>query len=105
MILLTTNLRAIIGELSEGNQPYNASPNAARFLLMKVLLNKQAFLNKQTPGAQDQGDMNEIISLGTSILQSNSKNSVTGAYFHLHLTTLIILGQTMVALIRVMDME
>ena len=31
--------------------PYKASPDAARFLLMKALLNKQAFLNRQVSGS------------------------------------------------------
>ena len=41
---LVTNLTGIIPILNQ-TQNYYATANAARFLLMKVLLNKQAFLN------------------------------------------------------------
>src|SRR5688572_21543924 len=44
---LVTTLNAIIPQLPASNKPYKASPDAARFLLMKVLLNKGAFLNRQ----------------------------------------------------------
>lgn len=76
---LTTVLRSIISQLPEANLPYRASPDAARFLLMKVLLNKGAFLNKQTP-TFDNADMQEVISLGNAIINSN-KYSLTTNYF------------------------
>ncbi|HYC29398.1 MAG TPA: RagB/SusD family nutrient uptake outer membrane protein, partial [Chitinophagaceae bacterium] len=41
---LVTILNSVIGQLPDANSPYRASPDAARFLLMKVLLNKGAFL-------------------------------------------------------------
>ena len=44
---LTTILNSIIPQLPEANLPYKASPDAARFLLMKVLLNK-VFLSNAT---------------------------------------------------------
>jgi starch-binding outer membrane protein, SusD/RagB family len=75
---LVTNLSGIIPTLAANNQPYNANPNAARFLLMKVLLNKQAFLNRQAPAAPDATDMAKIVSLGQDILANPAKNSVTG---------------------------
>jgi hypothetical protein len=65
---LTTNLRAIIPALSSANGPYKASPDAARFLLMKVLLNKQSWLNRETPAAAVPADMAEVITLGTAIM-------------------------------------
>lgn len=76
---LTTVLRGIVSQLPEANLPYRASPDAARFLLMKVLLNKGAFLNKQAP-TFDNADMLEVISLGNAIINSN-KYSLTTNYF------------------------
>jgi starch-binding outer membrane protein, SusD/RagB family len=76
---LTTVLRSIIPQLPASNSPYRASPDAARFLLMKVLLNKGAFLNKQTP-TFDNADMQEVISLGNAIITSG-KYSLTPNYF------------------------
>ncbi|HEY4111330.1 RagB/SusD family nutrient uptake outer membrane protein [Puia sp.] len=77
---LVQNLTAIIPVLNAANSPYKASPDAARFLLMKVLLNKQAFLNKQNPAAADAGDMATVITLGNLIL-NNSKYKLTPHYF------------------------
>jgi hypothetical protein len=67
---LVNNLTGIIGVLSSSNKNFQATPNAARFLLMKVLLNKQAFLNRQTPAAQNAADMNQVRSLGQAIMSS-----------------------------------
>ncbi len=78
---IVTNLRAVIPQLAAANQPYNASPNAARFLLMKVLLNKQAFLNRQTPGTPEAADMAEVVSLGQAIMTSGSGLALTPYYF------------------------
>ncbi len=64
---LIANLTGIIPTLSSSNQNYQASPNAARFLLMKVLLNKQAFLNRATPAAADPSDMAQVYALGAAI--------------------------------------
>jgi hypothetical protein len=77
---LVQNLTAIIPVLSATNAPYKASPDAARFLLMKVLLNKQSFLNKQTPAAADAGDMATVITLGNAIVAS-AHYSLTAQYF------------------------
>ncbi len=76
---LVTNLTAIIPVLSQANSPYKAGPDAARFLLMKVLLNKQAFLNKATPAPADANDMATVISLGAAI--SANGYSLTPHYF------------------------
>jgi len=77
---MTTVLRSIISQLPDANWPYRASPDAARFLLMKVLLNKGAFLNKQTP-AFDNNDMLEVVSLGNTIMSNTGRYSLTANYF------------------------
>ena len=82
---LVSTLTAIIPQLSESNAPYSASPNAARFLLMKVLLNKGAFLYKATATTTskptfDDADMQKVISLGNEIINSG-KYSLTTNYF------------------------
>ncbi|OQP49317.1 hypothetical protein A4H97_28675 [Niastella yeongjuensis] len=75
---LVNTLTAIIPQLSAANKPYKASPDAARFLLMKVLLNKGAFLNKQTP-TFDNADMQQVVALGTAI--QGGGYSLTPNYF------------------------
>jgi hypothetical protein len=77
---LVQNLTAIIPVLSPANAPYKASPDAARFLLMRVLLNKQAFLNRKSPAAADPNDMAMVISLGNAIL-ANPNYALTAQYF------------------------
>ncbi|HXD77577.1 MAG TPA: RagB/SusD family nutrient uptake outer membrane protein [Puia sp.] len=77
---LVSNLTGIIGVLDPTNKNFQATPNAARFLLMKVLLNKQAFLNREHPAAQDAGDMNQVYALGAAIVASG-KESLTPNYF------------------------
>lgn len=76
---LVNTLTAIIPQLPASNAPYRASPDAARFLLMKVLLNKGAFLTKKTPTFAD-ADMQQVISLGQQIM-GNSNYSLTPNYF------------------------
>lgn len=75
---LVTTLTAIIPQLPAANKPYKASPDAARFLLMKVLLNKGAFLNRQAP-TFDNTDMQQVITLGTTITANGY--SLTPNYF------------------------
>jgi starch-binding outer membrane protein, SusD/RagB family len=77
---LINNLTGIIGALPSSNLNYQANPNAARFLLMKVLLNKQAFLNRQTPAAPVAADMQQVYSLGQAIINSG-QDSLTHNYF------------------------
>ncbi len=72
-------LTQIIPQLDPANTPYKANPDAARFLLMKVLLNKQAFLNRANPAAADPTDMATVILLGDSIM--NHGYSFTPHYF------------------------
>ena len=80
---IVTVLTDIIDDLPESNAPYKASPNAARFLLMKVLLNKGAFLSKgetfQQPVFED-ADMQRVIQLGNEIISSGDY-SLTPNYF------------------------
>ena len=77
---LVTNLTNCIASLPSSNANYQANPDAARVLLMKVLLNKQAFLNRTTPAAQDAADMNQVYALGQAIV-SGGKYSLTAKYF------------------------
>lgn len=82
---LVTNLTAIIPQLTQ-TQNYYATANAARFLLMKVLLNKQAFLNPVHPAPQVAADMQQVYSLGLAIENSgmmvgDSSLGLTGNYF------------------------
>jgi starch-binding outer membrane protein, SusD/RagB family len=75
---LVATLTAIIPQLPAANKPYKASPDAARFLLMKVLLNKGAFLNRQSP-TFDNTDMQQVITLGSAIMTGGY--SFTPNYF------------------------
>ena len=67
---LVANLTAIIPVLDPNNDHSLATPNAARFLLMKTLLNKQWFLNPAHPAAQVASDMQQIYTLGQAIESS-----------------------------------
>ena len=77
---LVATLTKIIPLLPSSNSPYKASPDAARFLLMKVLLNKGAFLNKKAPTFDD-ADMQQVITLGQAITNSPVGYSLTANYF------------------------
>ena len=77
---MVANLTAIIPVLNGTNAPYNAGPDAARFLLMKILLNKQTFLNRTTPAAADPADMGQVVTLGEAIINSG-KYTLTPHYF------------------------
>jgi hypothetical protein len=76
---LITTLTAIIPQLPAANRPYRAHPDAARFLLMKVLLNKGAFLNRTAP-TFDNADMTQVVTLGNTIM-GNVAYSLTPNYF------------------------
>jgi len=78
---LVNNLSGIISQLDPTNKNYQATPNAARFLLMKVLLNKQAFLNRENPAAPDPADMQQVYDLGTAIKTSGAGLNLTTNYF------------------------
>src|SRR5687768_14848902 len=68
---LSTVLETIIPQLPEANTPYKASPDAARFLLMKLYLNKGVFLNRAAP-TFDNADMQKVIDIGEEIINSGS---------------------------------
>ena len=76
---LVNTLNEIIPQLSDASAPYKASPDAARFLLMKVLLNKGAFLNKQAP-TFDNADLDQVIQIGEGLMNSG-KYTLTPNYF------------------------
>lgn len=75
---IISELTAALPNLSTGG-PTSASQDACRFLLMKCYLNKGAFLNRAAP-TFDNGDMNQVITLGNTIISSN-KYSYTPNYF------------------------
>ncbi len=77
---LISNLTGLISSLPSTNDQYSANPDAARFLLMKVLLNKQVFLNRSAPAAQNAADMQQVYSLGQAIM-SNPNHSLAPNYF------------------------
>jgi len=68
---LVAVLNDIIPDLPDANAPYKASPDAAKFLLMKVLLNKGAFINKSAP-TFDNTDMQTVVDLGEEIINSGN---------------------------------
>jgi hypothetical protein len=74
---LVTTLNGIISRnvLPGSNRPYRASVDAARFLLMKVLLNKGAYLNRAAPTFDD-ADMQQVVALGSAI-----SGQLTDEYF------------------------
>jgi starch-binding outer membrane protein, SusD/RagB family len=76
---LITILNDIIPDLPESNAPYKASPDAAKFLLMKTLLNKGVFLNRASP-TFDNTDMQAVIDIGEEIINSG-KYSLNPVYF------------------------
>ena len=75
---LISELTAIIPDLPDG-PAYNANKDAARTLLMKVYLNKGAFVNRATP-TFDAADMQKVISLADEITNSG-KYSLTPKYY------------------------
>lgn len=77
--MLETTLTDIIDDLPAENVPYKANPDAAKFLLMKTLLNKGAFLNREAP-TFDNADMQKVIDLGNEIINSGNY-SLTPDYF------------------------
>jgi hypothetical protein len=79
---IVATLNGIISRniLPASNVPYKASIDAAKFLLMKVLLNKGAYLNRQAPTFDD-ADMQQVITLGNQII-SGGKYSLNPVYFN-----------------------
>ncbi|MBO9570962.1 MAG: RagB/SusD family nutrient uptake outer membrane protein [Chitinophagaceae bacterium] len=83
---MLATLNAIIPVLPASNSPYKASPDAAKFLKMKILLNKGAFLSKgnatTAPSAPvfDDADMQQVVTIGQELI-SGGKYSLTASYF------------------------
>jgi hypothetical protein len=76
---IINTLTSIMDALPEANAPYKASPDAARFLLMKTYLNRGAFINRQQP-TFDNNDMAKVIELGEQIINSGNYE-LTANYF------------------------
>jgi hypothetical protein len=78
---LVSTLNAIISSnaLPSTNIPNRANVDAAKFLLMKVLLNKGAFLNREAPTFDD-ADMQQVVALGNQLITSG-RYSLTPEYF------------------------
>jgi starch-binding outer membrane protein, SusD/RagB family len=66
---IVARLNGIITRNILPNNKGRANVNAAKFLLMKVLLNKGAFLNKTTP-VFDNADMAQVVTLGTQLMSA-----------------------------------
>jgi hypothetical protein len=75
---LNAELTAILPDLPDGPN-FNANKDAAKMLLMKLYLNKGAFLNRATP-TFDAADMNKVISLADEIINAN-KYTLTPNYY------------------------
>ena len=79
---LVSTLNGIISRnaLPVSNIPYKASIDAAKFLLMKVLLNKGAFIDRAAPTFAD-ADMQQVVTLGTQLITSG-RYSLNPVYFN-----------------------
>lgn len=76
---IISELQAIIPILSDSVKAYQANQNAARALLMKVYLNRGAFLNRQSP-TFEAADMQQVITLADQIINSG-KYSINSNFF------------------------
>ena len=79
VMFIVNELEMAIQNLNASNGPTLANPDAARTLLMKVLLNRGAFDTRATPTFAD-ADMQHVVALGDSIMQ-NSAHSLDPNYF------------------------
>jgi len=79
---IVTRLNGIITRnvLPGTNRPYRASIDACKFLLMKTLLNKGAFINRAAPTFAD-ADMQQVITLGNQLISSGNY-SLNPNYFN-----------------------
>ena len=75
---IISEMNAIMGDLPSSGPAYVASQNAARVLLMKVYLNRGAFINRESPTFAPE-DMNKVIELANQI--SGYTISAPGKYF------------------------
>ena len=76
---IISELNAVLPDVPAGNNMTRANPDAVRALLMRCYLNKGAYANRTSP-TFDAADMNQVISLGNSIINSG-KYSYTPNYF------------------------
>lgn len=78
---IDTLIASLSGIIARNNLPatnkYKASLDGTKFLLMKVYLNKGAWLNRQAP-TFDAGDMAQVIALGNDL---SARYSLTPNYF------------------------
>jgi starch-binding outer membrane protein, SusD/RagB family len=72
-------LSAIITDLPASNGMSLANADAANMLLMKLYLNRGAFINRESPTFDD-ADMQKVITLGTAIMNSG-KYAYSANYF------------------------
>jgi starch-binding outer membrane protein, SusD/RagB family len=77
----------IIGEINDvqphlpDGPPTRANKDAAKVLLMKCYLNKAVYANRANPLFDDPDDMNKVISLADSIINSNNNFHFSENYF------------------------
>jgi hypothetical protein len=76
---IINRLQSAVNVLPDANVPYKASPDAARFLLMKMYLNRGAFINRAAP-TFDGADLDSVIAIGERIMGSG-RYSLTPNYF------------------------
>ena len=76
---IISELTTVLPQLNPTNSITQANPDAVRMLLMKVYLNRGAFLKRAAPTFDD-ADMKQVITLGNAIITSG-KYSYTPNYF------------------------
>lgn len=78
---LISELTSVLPDLpaASPNINYKANPDAARMLLMRLYLNKGAFVNRASPTFAD-ADMQQVITLGNAII-SSGRYSYTAKFF------------------------
>ncbi len=76
---IISEMEAVINNLPDGGPAYVANKNAARFLMMKALLNKGVFANREAP-TFNAADMTKVITLADQIISSN-QYSLANNYF------------------------
>src|SRR4051794_799598 len=76
---IINEVTTILPQLGDGNTSVQANKSAAQVLLMKLYLNRGAFLNRESPTFED-ADMQKVITLGNEIINSG-KYSYNPNYF------------------------
>lgn len=70
---IINEVNTILPDLNPANTMAQANQSAAKVLLMKLYLNRGAFLNRENPTFDD-ADMQKVISLGNEIINSGKFN-------------------------------